>query len=270
MKLGLVAGGAVAKDCVATLRLAGKVGPIAAVSYRVASRIANSVRVGYPIKSYGALEGCDAIVLAVPDRAIRQAVLGLRDSGVSWDRVAAVLYSARCDSAELHELQRLGAGAASLRPVGAADGRFLVEGDAAAVRLARRLVRDAGSRAIEVDSGAAAGYLAAVSFSSTLFTPLIEAAIAALRLAGAPAQDASRLAEMLFERALRAHRHGGRKSWTGPLAAGDKEEVLKEAQALRACDPLLGRYYEVNCAMALEFFGRHPKLLKALRERAGF
>ena len=97
---------------------------------------------------------------------------------------------------------------------------------------------------------------------------IVEAAIAALRLAGAPPLEASRVAEMLFERSLRAHKHGGRKSWTGPLALGDQEEVFKEVEALSARDPLLGRYYEVNCALALQFFGRHPKLLKALRERS--
>jgi predicted short-subunit dehydrogenase-like oxidoreductase (DUF2520 family) len=268
MKLGLVAGGAVAKDCANTLRLSERLGPVAALSFRVASRIANSIRAGRPVKAYADLDGCDAIIVAVPDSALGQAVASLRHCGVNWSGVAALLYSARCDSSELKDLQKEGASVASLRAVGATERRFLVEGDAAAVRWARLLVQHAHGRAIQVDSGAAATYLAAVSLSSSLFTPLIEAAIAALRLAGAPPLEASRVAEMLFERSLRAHKHGGRKSWTGPLALGDQEEVFKEVEALSARDPLLGRYYEVNCALALQFFGRHPKLLKALRERS--
>jgi predicted short-subunit dehydrogenase-like oxidoreductase (DUF2520 family) len=267
MKLGLVAGGAVAKECVATLRLSERVGPVAALSYRVASRLANSLRAGRPVKSYDELDGCDAVIIAVPDFAISEAVAGLRNSGVHWDGVATLLYSARCDSSELRDLRKEGTSVASLRQAGQAGRRFLVEGDAAAVRLARRLAHAAGARAIEVDSGSAAAYLAAASFASSLFTPLIEAAISALRVAGAPPLEAARIAQTLFERALRAHKHGGRKSWAGPLAAGDEDEVRKELQALCARDPDLARYYEASCAVALEFFGRHPKLLKALRER---
>jgi predicted short-subunit dehydrogenase-like oxidoreductase (DUF2520 family) len=234
----------------------------------VASRIANSIRAGRPVKAYQDLEGCKAVILAVPDAAIAPSVAALRRSGVDWRGVAALLYSARHDSSQLQELQKEGASVASVRALGATDRRFLVEGDAAAVRLARRLVQDAGGRAIEVERGAAAAYLAAVSLSSSLLTPLIEAAICALRLAGAPATEAARVALTLFERSLRAHRHGGRKSWSGPLAAGDEYEVLKEAQALCARDPLLGRYYEAHCALALEFFAKHPKLMKKLQERA--
>ena len=249
-----------AKDCVHALRLSERLGPVAAVTFRVASRIANSLRAGSAVKGYGDLDGCDTIVVAVPDSTIGKTVAALRGSGVRWRGVSALLYSARCGSDELQELQQEGAGVASLRAVGAADRWFLVEGDAGAVRRARRLVHDADGRTVEVERGAAAAYLAAVSFSSSLFVPLIEATLATLRLAGASPQEASSIGAMLFERSLRAHRHGGRKSWTGPLAMGDGEEVRKEAAALTVRDPSLGRYYEASSMLALQ-------LMKELRER---
>ena len=86
-------------------------------------------------------------------------------------------------------------------------------------------------------------------------------------MAGASASEAAPVAETMFERSLRSHRHGGRKSWSGPLAMGDAEEVFKEADALGTGNPVLARYYLENCAFALDLFSRHPKVLQAIRER---
>jgi predicted short-subunit dehydrogenase-like oxidoreductase (DUF2520 family) len=265
VKVALVAAGAAAKECVTALRLSDRLGPVAASSYRVASRIANSLRAGTAVKDYSALAGCETVLVSVPDSVVSDTVAALRESGIDWGGMAALLYSARRDSRDLRGLRQRHASVGSLRLLEGVGRRFLVEGDAGAVRAARRLVQDADGKTLELDPGSAVAYLAAVSFSSSLFTPLIEAAAAALRYAGIPPAEASRVAPMLFDRALRAHKHGGKKSWSGPLAVGDEEGVLKEAGALTARDPALGRYYRDACVFALEWFGKHPELLRKVR-----
>lgn len=269
MKIALVAGGAIAQDCVAALRLADMVGSIAGPNYRVASRIANALRAGAAVKDYADLTGSPLIMICVPDNALPGVVASLSECGIEWNTVTALLYSARRDSYDLQPLRNQGAQVGSVRPVEVMEDRFLLEGDLNAVRVARRLIHAAKGRAIEVSAGGASAYLAAISFSTSLFTPLIEAAAAALRMAGASAAEASQVAAIMFERSLRSHRHGGRKSWSGPLATGDAEEVFKEADALGVGNPVLARYYLDNCAFALELFARHSKLLRALRERRG-
>jgi predicted short-subunit dehydrogenase-like oxidoreductase (DUF2520 family) len=140
-----------------------------------------------------------------------------------------------------------------------------MEGDREAVRAARRRIQNASGKAIEVADGASAAYGAALAFSSAFCTPLMEAAAVCLHETGIPAGEAARLAVLLFEQALRAHRRGGRKSWSGPLAVSDEAEVLRQLAALESIDPRLARYYRESCVFALDFLGRHPELARTIR-----
>jgi predicted short-subunit dehydrogenase-like oxidoreductase (DUF2520 family) len=269
MTVGLIAAGATAKACVTSMRLAERLGPVAASSYRVASRIANTLRAGYAVKSYAEVKGANPVVVCVPDSALPRTIQSVSTAGIQWKGVVALLYSTRRDSREIRPLREAGAFTGSMRPLEGVPDRFLVEGDKQSVAVARRIVQQARGKIVELNGNTAGAYLAAVSFSSSLFIPMLEASIECLRMAGVGSMEASRLAETLFERSLRAHRHGGRKSWSGPLAAGDEEEIRRELEALESHNPLLANYYREVCRFALELFGRHPKLLRSLvREQA--
>ena len=50
----------------------------------------------------------------------------------------------------------------------------------------------------------------------------------------------------------------GKKSWSGPLASGDRAAVRRELEALEEANPLLAQFYRDVAAFALAWFKRHP------------
>ena len=66
-KYAVFAAGAVAKCLIGKLpSKTGEVGPVAAVSYRVASRIANTLRAGYPVRAPDELDAAAVILFHAP------------------------------------------------------------------------------------------------------------------------------------------------------------------------------------------------------------
>src|ERR1700730_14430427 len=81
--------------------LSERLGPVKSASYRVASRIANMLRAGHPVKDYAEFESCALILICVPEDTIAQVVSEMLASGISWHAKAVVLCSAGLDSGEL-------------------------------------------------------------------------------------------------------------------------------------------------------------------------
>ena len=65
--------------------LSERLGPVKSASYRVASRIANMLRAGRPVKDYAEFESCDLILVYVPEETVPRG--GLRN-GVGRNLVA--------------------------------------------------------------------------------------------------------------------------------------------------------------------------------------
>src|SRR5713226_1554409 len=84
-------------------------GPVKATSYRVASRIANHLRAGHPVKDYEEFESCSLVLLCVPDEAVAARAAELAACGFSWKEKAVVLCSTWLDGGELHQLAQAGA-----------------------------------------------------------------------------------------------------------------------------------------------------------------
>jgi predicted short-subunit dehydrogenase-like oxidoreductase (DUF2520 family) len=132
----------------------------------------------------------------------------------------------------------------SINAIPGFDGRrFVAEGDRPAVREAKALVRQLGGRVEEVHTAKMALYGAALSFGAGLFTPLIEASAQCLQDAGMTKASAMKVAGVLFQSSLRGYVYAGKRSWSGPLAEGDRVAVKLEIEALGASKPLLARYY---------------------------
>src|SRR5260370_13061866 len=56
-------------------RLSDRLGPVKAPSFRLASRIANRLRAGHPVRDYAEFDSCRLILVSVP-HAILPAVVG--------------------------------------------------------------------------------------------------------------------------------------------------------------------------------------------------
>ncbi|HWY49685.1 MAG TPA: hypothetical protein VNX70_20020, partial [Bryobacteraceae bacterium] len=115
--------------------LSERLGPVKSASYRVASRIANMLQAGHPVKDYAEFESCVLILVCVREASVSQIVSEMLSAEISWPGKAVVLCSTWLDSSELRELSARGASVGSISPIpGFEDERYLVEGDPLAIR----------------------------------------------------------------------------------------------------------------------------------------
>jgi predicted short-subunit dehydrogenase-like oxidoreductase (DUF2520 family) len=256
MTFAVAGGGRVSGSFVARLpRLASELGPVAAQSYRLASRIANSIGAGRAVKRYEDLNGSSLILICAPGQGVGPIVSALAEA-IQCRGKTLLLCEGGNDSRQLACLKSKGAKVGSIQVIPGFEGRrFVVEGDGAAVRAARRLVGQLGGRAEEVSAGKLGVYAAGLSFGAGLFTPLMEASLLCLQEAGMPKPSAMKVVEALFQSTLRAYVYAGRRSWSGPLADGDRVAVRKEIEALTAWHPILARHYRDTATLALQLLG---------------
>jgi predicted short-subunit dehydrogenase-like oxidoreductase (DUF2520 family) len=267
MRFALFGAGAVASSSIARIPgLATRLGAVASSSYRLASRIVNSLRAGYPVKGCGPLEAFPLVLVVVPPAALPRAVSCLLDVEFPWTGRQVLLCETLYDSAALERLRERGAATATLHPVEALSNRYVVEGDRQAVRQAARLVRIMGGKTIEIDRTGVGLYRAGLSLGGPLVAPLAAAAIECFRRAGATPVEASELANAIFSATLRAWLHAGKKGWSGALARGDEAQVRREIKALAEINPVAARFYRQATVFALEYFGRHPGLRSVLQD----
>ena len=256
MTFAVIGGGRVSGSFVARLpRLGSDLGPVAAQSYRQASRIANSIGAGHAVKRYEDLDGSALILICAPAKAVGQIVSALADAIDGRGKIL-LLCDSGVDSRQLAGLKSKGAKVGSIQAIPGFEGRrFVVEGDGAAVRAAKRLVGQLGGRVEEVSAAKLDVYAAGLSFGRSLFTPLMEASLLCLQEAGMPKPSAMKVVEALFQSSLRAYAYAGKRSWSGPLAAGTYAAVRKEVEALTASNPVLARYYREAATLALQLLG---------------
>jgi predicted short-subunit dehydrogenase-like oxidoreductase (DUF2520 family) len=260
MQLALYGAGPVKLSFLGRLpHLHARLGPVASSSYRVASRIVNTLRAGHAVKDCADLAGCRVVLVWTPAAALSGAVSQLAEAPVEWTAATFLLCGESQGSCALEPLRARGAHAASLVPIEGAGARFVTEGDAPAVREARRIVRELRGKVIELPPSGTALYAAGVSFATSLFTPLIAASVDALHRAGCNRATAGELAEALFQNSLRTWAHAGRKSWAGPLASGSSTEARRHVLALLEHEPRVARFYAQAAAFALESLGRRAR-----------
>ena len=258
--------GQVSKSSIVRLPgLAQRLGPVLALSYRLASRIVNRIRAGYPVEKYEDLRECPLILISVPRPMVPKIVSEMASADVDWHGKVVLLSGSSVDSAELAALAARGAATGSLSRIHRSDERrFVVEGHRLAVRQARLLAETERTKVLEVSSLRKEVFSAGVTLATSLFTPLLEASVHCFRDAGIKPRVAAALAGQLFHISLRSFLHAGRKSWAGPLADQDKQAVRRQLDALLKANPSLASYYIQSALLALELFERDPKWLESL------
>src|ERR1700683_4971748 len=94
--------------------LSERLGPVKSASYRVASRIANMLQAGHPVKDYAEFESCVLILVCVPEETVPKTVSEMLSAGISWKGKAVFLCSTWLDSGDLRELAARGASVGSI------------------------------------------------------------------------------------------------------------------------------------------------------------
>ena len=216
-------------------------------SRRKARKLA--VRVGAQAVTAGSA-ALDATLLwfCVPDREIRGAACVLADrlvaraaqnvkirfalhsSGALSSRELALLRTAGAKVASVHPLMTFVAGARpSLTGV-----PFAVEGDAAATRVASRIVRQLGGESFALPASRKAAYHAWATMTSPLLLAYLVTLEEAARAAGLSRQAARRASLPIIRQTLANYsRLGPARSFSGPLVRGDAATVAKHLAALK-------------------------------------
>jgi predicted short-subunit dehydrogenase-like oxidoreductase (DUF2520 family) len=191
------------------------------------------------------------IWFCVPDRQIAQASRELA-SAANWEGKVALHSSGALASEELRVLRRRGAAVASVHPMMTFVSRvvpslrgvpFALEGDAAALRQARRLVRALGGHSFAVRKRDKLAYHAWATFASPLLVAVLVAAEQAARTAGFSAATARRNMLPIVKQTVENYaRLGPANAFSGPLVRGDATVVAQHLRALKKLPEIRDAY----------------------------
>jgi predicted short-subunit dehydrogenase-like oxidoreductase (DUF2520 family) len=216
----------------------------------------------------------DLVWFCVPDREIAAASRQLA-SAVVWKRKIVFHSSGALASDELKALRQQGAVVASVHPLmtfvsGSIPSLkgvpFAVEGDAAAVRVARRIVRDLGGEAFTIRKQHKAAYHAWGAFTSPLLVALLVTGEELARKAGTSALQARKKMLPIIRQTIANYEAvGPAGAFSGPIVRGDVETIRKHLQVLRTV-PQVRDVYLALARAALRYLPvrNRSKLKKAL------
>ncbi len=244
IRYGLIGAGPVTEYLAAKLPgLKQELGAVAAANFRSASRIVNTLRAGVACEVHDLIH-TPLILICAPGKHLEALTPVLEESSRVWDGKCVVLCNCRLFSRQMECLRNNGGSVASVREIPGMPGRYLVEGDRAALGGARHIVRELRGGAVQIPPEQHHLYSAALTFSNSLFTPLLEGCMQALRQAGVSGAMPGQMLEALFLNSLRLFLYSGRKSWTGPVATADLKAIDAERKALGKVHPNLDNLYQ--------------------------
>jgi predicted short-subunit dehydrogenase-like oxidoreductase (DUF2520 family) len=214
----------------------------------------------------------ELIWFCVPDTEIARSAKSLAEK-VEWQGRVALHSSGALTSDELDALRKRGAAVASVHPLmtfvrgsrpSLARVSFAVEGDAAAVRVARRVVRDVGGREYSIRKKDKAAYHAWATFASPLFTALLATTEQVAALAGVNRKAAKqRMIPILLQTLANYAAFGAAGGCSGPIVRGDADTVKRHLRVLR-CTPA-AEVYSALARAALQYLPvKHKKSLKRI------
>jgi predicted short-subunit dehydrogenase-like oxidoreductase (DUF2520 family) len=211
-------------------------------SFRVRGvRLARKVGARYCDVNHAIL-AADVVWLCVPDREIRNCAQSLI-SHSNWKSKVVLHSSGALGSDELRLFRRKGAAVASLHPFMTFVSRavpslkavpFAVEGDARAVRVARRITRDLEGKLFTMSKENKAAYHAWGSFASPLLVALLVTAEEVAAAAGVSSTEARRRMLPILRQTLANYAEvGGPGAFSGPIIRGDVPTLRKHLRVLR-------------------------------------
>jgi predicted short-subunit dehydrogenase-like oxidoreductase (DUF2520 family) len=204
---------------------------------------------------------CSVILITTPDAAVGEVAKDLARIGAEELRGEIVLHtSGALDSSVLDDVRAFGAATGSMHPMQSFSGIgvpplegkvFAIEGDAAAVKMARQLARSLGGAPVRIDGSQKLLYHAAATMAAAHVLVVEEAATRLLMSIGMNRREAVRALLPLTRQVLQNfERLGPRAAWTGPLSRGDFEVVEGHLVTLRRYDPRYAEAYAVLNALA--------------------
>jgi len=227
-------------------------------SLRRTQRLARQVR-ARAVASSKARLSAEIIWFCVNDDSIRSSAEDY-EPGTTWKGKIALHSSGALGSDELRALKRRGAAIASVHPmmtfvagkvVSMSGVAFALEGDAIAVRAARRIARDLGGYPFQIRKENKALYHAIGAFCSPLIIALLTAGEKVARQAKIPQAEMPRVIQPILLRTIENYvKQGAAASFSGPIKRGDVETIRKHLAALKKV-PLARAAYVALVRVAL-------------------
>lgn len=190
----------------------------------------------------GARLDADLVWFCVPDREIARAAQQLADV-VDWKGKTALHSSGALASSELRGLRLRGASVGSVHPLmtfvrgsipSLKNVPMALEGDPAALRLARRIIRNLGGNAFSVSRSRKTAYHAWGAFASPLLIALLVTAERVAHAAGFSTAEARRKALPILRQTLANYaKLSAAGAFSGPIVRGDAQVVRQHLQELR-------------------------------------
>jgi predicted short-subunit dehydrogenase-like oxidoreductase (DUF2520 family) len=209
------------------------------------------------------------ILIATPDAAIEEVAAELaRLGGEEWAGHVVLHTSGALSSRVLRAVRECGAATGSMHPLQTFSGvdvpplegkLFAIEGDAMAVRVARKIARALGGAPKQIDPTRKALYHAAGALAAGHALVVVEAAVRLMMSLGVKRGEAVKALLPMTKQVLQNYeRLGPRAAWTGPLARGDYEIVAKHLNVLQDYSPEYRDAYEALNHLAEQVLVREP------------
>ena len=260
-KYGVIGAGALSKSLIGQLpRKSLQIGPVAGVSFRVASRMANALRAGYAVKNADELDAMPVILCHAPPEQLDTVARLLETPGIRWKDKALIFCDCEPSAALLERFDWLGAAAAVARQFGIA-GSIAVHGAPAALLCAHRIALELRLKALEITPASADIFNAAVTLATAALTPLVNRTATLLRAAGLRDPQAVRTATALFERTIQEFGHSGKQSWAWHVREPETERI--EAEIAAVGEPFQGIFRQL-IQSGFEDFEKHPRVARRL------
>jgi predicted short-subunit dehydrogenase-like oxidoreductase (DUF2520 family) len=215
------------------------------------------------------------IWFCVPDAEIARAAQSLARK-MEWKGRVALHSSGALTSDELAALRARGAAVASVHPLMTfvrgsqpplAGVPFAIEGDPAALRMARRVIADVGGYAYSIRKRDKAAYHAWGTFASPLFTALLATAEQVAKLAGVKRNAAKRrMIPILLQTLANYAAFDAGDAFSGPIIRGDVGTVKGHMRVLRSL-PAAREVYSALARSALQYLpAKNKSVLKRILE----
>lgn len=229
---GVIGAGALSKSLIAHLpRKARQIGPVAGVSFRVASRMTNSLRAGYAARSASELNAMPVILFHAPDPQVRLLAELLEAANLDWKEKSLIFCDCEVPVPILERFRVLGATTAVARQFGI-GGAVMVEGTAQALSWSLRIASELRLKAIQIKPGASDVFAATLTLATAALTPLVNRAADLLRTTGLRDKDAVTMATALFVQTIQGYGHSGKQSWVWHVREPEAEQVEAEIAAM--------------------------------------
>jgi predicted short-subunit dehydrogenase-like oxidoreductase (DUF2520 family) len=267
--LAIVGAGRVGRALGRRLRELGwKIGAVVTRSESSARQAVRFIGAGTPLAALSRrILASTCILIATPDAAIASVAEELARIGGEELKGHVLLHtSGALDSSVLNAARYHGAAVGSMHPLQTFSGVtvpplegkvFAIEGDAQAVRKARKIARAFGAAPTPIEAQDKALYHAAGALAAGHALVVVESAIQLLMSLGTKRAEAIRALLPMTKQVLQNYERLGMKAaWTGPLARGDHEVVAKHLTALQEYSQEYCQAYEALNRLAEKILPR--------------